>query len=79
MVGAAGPSTYLAAGPEGGFLQLQQQNGNPLAVLSTNARGGYFALANKQGTDRVDAGVSAADLGIVRVWGTSKFNFMEGG
>jgi hypothetical protein len=79
MVGATGPSTYLAAGPEGGFLQLQQQNGNPLAVLSTNARGGYFALANKQGTDRVDAGVTAADLGIVRVWGTSKFNFLEGG
>jgi hypothetical protein len=79
MVGGAAPSTYLAAGPDGGFLQLQQQNGKPMALLATNARGGYFALTNKQGTDRVDAGVSAADLGIVRVWGTSKFNFLEGG
>jgi hypothetical protein len=79
MVGGAAPSTYLGAGPDGGFLQLQQQNGSPMAVLATNARGGYFTLANKQGTDRVDAGVSAADLGIVRVWGTSKFNFLQGG
>jgi hypothetical protein len=72
------PATTLGAGPAGGYLQLQQQNLSPVAVLAEDAGGGYFALTNKQGIARVEAGILGGDQGVVRAFGPAGFNFISG-
>jgi hypothetical protein len=76
--GGENPSTILGAGPAGGYLQLQQQNLNPVAVISEDGNGGYFALMNKQGIARVEGGTTKQDQGVVRAFGPAGFNFILG-
>jgi hypothetical protein len=50
----------------------------PVVQLEAGSHGGYFALANNTGVARVEAGVLAEDLGVVRAEGPGGFNFILG-
>ena len=50
----------------------------PAVQLSEVAAGGYFAVTNRAGIARVQAGTLASDQGIVRVYGPGGFDYIRG-
>ena len=50
----------------------------PAVQLSEVAAGGYFAVTNRAGIARVEAGTLASDQGIVRVFGPGGFDYIRG-
>ena len=50
----------------------------PAVQLSEVAAGGYFAVTNRAGIARVQAGTLPSDQGIVRVYGPGGFDYIRG-
>ena len=72
-------ATALGSDASGmGYMEIDTASGVPSVALQQHSGGGYFALTNPGGTARVEAGVLPGDLGVVRTFGPTGFDYIEG-
>ena len=62
----------------GGGLDILSSSGQIDAQLAAHAQGGYLAITTPGGSARVEAGVTAGSVGVVRAFGPGGFNAIEG-
>lgn len=78
--GSSGTPVAVLGGSSTGMgaLDILGSGGQPEAQLAGHAQGGYLALANPGGDAKVEAGVTAGGLGVVRAFGPKGFNAILG-